>query len=431
MKRIALLFLGCFVIQMPVKADINPTICLNAQDSFTTYICSDPTLRDSGEKLDRSLSRTYEHLSNDSSQALKASEQDWFFNLGSQCGLSNPRDPAQRLKARDCILDKIEKRRQELDAMPTNGNETNYRLSALERLIVRDYSEIHSSFGDLFWVGKPMMTKTLNRLLAEVIGSKPEISEFQKAISGPGSGIEYSDDRFAFGVLCTRHSCSYAQGGFIADTKTGDIVFAINQPDSQLRIYEKSCANDDLKQFALLRFQKPWDSSGINADKRHSDASTDIKVSKCADTLVTAVQIDQKTGTSNHGLRQKFVGPRIKEPRFAEYVSDWRKTVERIGALNFPVEAKQKKIFGSVQLTVSVLPDGSLKNTEIVRSSGTKFLDDAALHIIKLVFPFKPFSNDIRRDTDILNITDTLNFTQTGKLNAESGSIVNVGNPID
>ena len=117
--------------------------------------------------------------------------------------------------------------------------------------------------------------------------------------------------------------------------------------------------------------------------------------------------------------RRKFIGARTQEYRFAQYVEDWRIKVERIGNLNYPDAARQQKIYGSLQLTVSIRADGSVENVEVSKSSGQRILDAAAQHIVKLASPFAPLPPDIRRDTDILSITRTWTFTQADKLESE------------
>ena len=111
--------------------------------------------------------------------------------------------------------------------------------------------------------------------------------------------------------------------------------------------------------------------------------------------------------------RRKFIGARTQEYRFAQYVEDWRIKVERIGNLNYPAAARQQKIYGNLQLTVSIRADGSVESMEVSRSSGQRILDAAAQHIVKLAAPFPPFPPDIRRDTDILSITRTWTFTSS------------------
>ena len=117
--------------------------------------------------------------------------------------------------------------------------------------------------------------------------------------------------------------------------------------------------------------------------------------------------------------RRKFIGARTQEYRFAQYIEDWRIKVERIGNLNYPEAARQKKIYGNLQLTVSIRADGSVESVEVSRPSGHSILDAAAMRIVKLAAPFSPLPPDIRKDTDILSITRTWTFTQADQLQSE------------
>jgi protein TonB len=116
--------------------------------------------------------------------------------------------------------------------------------------------------------------------------------------------------------------------------------------------------------------------------------------------------------------RRAFVGARAAEVRYAQYVEDWRQKVERIGNLNYPSEARGR-IYGSLQLTVEINSDGSLRSVQIDRPSGQKILDRAAEHIVRLGAPYAVFPPDVRKDTDILVITRTWTFTQSDQLRSD------------
>ncbi len=117
--------------------------------------------------------------------------------------------------------------------------------------------------------------------------------------------------------------------------------------------------------------------------------------------------------------RRTFIGARTQEYRFAQYIEDWRIKVERVGNLNYPEAARQKRIFGSLQLTVSIRADGSVESVEVTRPSGQRILDAAAMRIVKLAAPYAPLPPDIRKDTDILSITRTWTFTSSDSLESE------------
>jgi protein TonB len=130
-------------------------------------------------------------------------------------------------------------------------------------------------------------------------------------------------------------------------------------------------------------------------------------------------EINKNIDEYNKRPRKKFVGARTEEYRFAQYIENWRQKVERIGTLNYP-EAARGKLYGSLVMTVSINHDGSLGRVDVIKSSGFKVLDEAARRIVQMASPYAPFPPDIRRDTDILEITRTWYFTQGDQLSASN-----------
>lgn len=114
--------------------------------------------------------------------------------------------------------------------------------------------------------------------------------------------------------------------------------------------------------------------------------------------------------------KKKFIGARTKEYRYALYVEAWRQKVEKIGNLNYPEAAKNLKLYGQLQMTVSIKADGSIDSIEINRSSGHKILDEAAKRIVELAAPYAKFPDDVRKEIDILGITRTWTFTKEDSL---------------
>ena len=117
--------------------------------------------------------------------------------------------------------------------------------------------------------------------------------------------------------------------------------------------------------------------------------------------------------------KRKFIGARTKEYRYALYVDSWRQKVEKFGNLNYPEAAKDLKLYGHLQMTVSINADGTIESVVVNRSSGHKILDEAAKHIVELAAPYARFPEDVRKETDILSITRTWTFTKEDNLATE------------
>lgn len=130
-------------------------------------------------------------------------------------------------------------------------------------------------------------------------------------------------------------------------------------------------------------------------------------------------QIARQMEEYNKRPRKKFIGAKVEEFRFAQYVEDWRQKIERIGNLNYP-EAARGRLYGSLTLSVIIKANGDIKQVEVIRSSGQTLLDDAARRIVRMAAPYAAFPEDIRRDTDELDITRTWTFTKADSLSTSA-----------
>lgn len=100
----------------------------------------------------------------------------------------------------------------------------------------------------------------------------------------------------------------------------------------------------------------------------------------------------------------------------AWYRDEWRKKVERVGNLNYPEEAKRQKIHGSLRVLVTINRDGSVAELQVLESSGHPILDNAALRIVRLSAPFAPFTGDLSRHYDQIEIIRTWRFERGDRL---------------
>ena len=113
--------------------------------------------------------------------------------------------------------------------------------------------------------------------------------------------------------------------------------------------------------------------------------------------------------------KRKFVSASTREYAWAQYLRGWVDRVERVGNLNYPDEARRRRIGGLVVISVAVRRDGSVENTRIVQSSNIPMLDNAALRIVKLSEPFAPLPRT-QDDPDVLHVTRTWQFLPGGEL---------------
>ena len=148
-----------------------------------------------------------------------------------------------------------------------------------------------------------------------------------------------------------------------------------------------------------------------------STATSSLRITPRRDTTtsVSASSTSADSLAPASGNRRVTLTPGMKDYRYSQYLDDWRRKVERIGAMNYPEEARGK-FFGSLVLSVALRPDGSVDRIVVTRSSGNPVLDEAAKRIVTFAAPFAPFPPDIRKETDYLDITRTWTFTRGSTL---------------
>jgi protein TonB len=130
-------------------------------------------------------------------------------------------------------------------------------------------------------------------------------------------------------------------------------------------------------------------------------------------------ELQQKLETKASRPRTKYVSASTQEYKYAAYMEAWRQKVERIGNLNYPDEARRRKLSGALLLDVSLKPDGTVLEIIVRRSSGHRVLDDAAVRIVELAGPFAPFPEEIRREVDVLHVTRTWKFLSSETFRAQ------------
>ncbi|GAB3731186.1 energy transducer TonB [Luteimonas pelagia] len=128
-----------------------------------------------------------------------------------------------------------------------------------------------------------------------------------------------------------------------------------------------------------------------------------------------AAEIHMRTERYAKRPKRKFVSASTKEYAWAGYLREWVDRVERIGNLNYPDEARRRRLAGQLVISVAIRRDGSVERADVIQSSGHRLLDDAALRIARLAEPYPPLPATVE-DIDVLHVTRTWQFLPGGGL---------------
>lgn len=123
-----------------------------------------------------------------------------------------------------------------------------------------------------------------------------------------------------------------------------------------------------------------------------------------------AAELDLRAEMPGSQGRAPIAAPSTQESALAEYLSGWRRRVERVGTINYPAQFLGEIGLGRPTLEVVIAADGGLDDIVVRKSSGDKALDQAALKILRLAAPFEPLPEDIRKEYDVLRFAYEWDF---------------------
>ena len=145
----------------------------------------------------------------------------------------------------------------------------------------------------------------------------------------------------------------------------------------------------------------PWPDATVDGEDVHEQPGV-VQNAQIA-SLASRVQ------SYNAQPRKSFVAPSAQASHYAAYLDGWRARIEAIGTRHYPEQARGR-LYGSLQITVSLRADGSVASVDIDRPSQHAVLNQAARRIVQLASPFPPLPADIASETDMLVITRTWHF---------------------
>ncbi len=91
--------------------------------------------------------------------------------------------------------------------------------------------------------------------------------------------------------------------------------------------------------------------------------------------------------------------------RFTPYVDNWAKKVEAVARTSCTHFLSPASPRAAVSVTAAIKSDGTLESVKVSRTSGIEGLDRVALQSVQAAAPYAEFPSEIKKDTDILEIT--------------------------
>ena len=132
-------------------------------------------------------------------------------------------------------------------------------------------------------------------------------------------------------------------------------------------------------------------------------------------------EIEKRVNDENARPKKRYISPATREEVYALYYDALRRRIEERGTRNFP-ESQGRKLYGELTMNVTVDVVGNVVETEIVRPSRSRVLDQQALAIVRSAAPFGPFNADMRKQADQIVVTSRFRFTREDGLETSLSS---------
>ena len=121
--------------------------------------------------------------------------------------------------------------------------------------------------------------------------------------------------------------------------------------------------------------------------------------------------------------KKAYLSPSTTAHDATEYLHKWKERVTTVGNANYPIQAKAKKLTGTLILTVEINKNGTINNIIINSPSEHKLLNDTALRFVRNASPFDSFPDaDYFKNIDILVITRAFHFLPGNRITSTAES---------
>jgi len=157
------------------------------------------------------------------------------------------------------------------------------------------------------------------------------------------------------------------------------------------------------RELALMPAPSPQSEQGSSQDQAQEEKRRQL--------IQLLAEIEKRMQDESLRPKKRYISPATREEVYAVYYDQLRRKVEDRGTRNFP-EYQGKRLYGELTMNVTVDRQGRVIDTEIVRPSGNKWLDQRAIAIVRAASPFGDFSSAMRRKADQLVITSRFRFTR-------------------
>jgi len=189
---------------------------------------------------------------------------------------------------------------------------------------------------------------------------------------------------------------------------TGEIEVGDSAEDARRRVDQLQDQQRQLlaqirREVAMLPPPDPQRESGNPTERDQDERRRQL--------LKLLAEIEKRINEENARPKKRYISPATREEVYAIYYDQLRRRIEDRGTRDFP-EYQGRKLYGELTMNLTVDSRGRVVETDVVRSSRNKILDQRAMAIVRAASPFGLFTPEMRRHADQIVVTSRFRFTR-------------------
>ena len=238
-------------------------------------------------------------------------------------------------------------------------------------------------------------SQTLEVTLAHFDSEQPEKADFLAQNNQTGSGTENE-----------KRELTTDTKGIYADNVIRDALQQKRQVPNPVASTSHTIITSSASEKLELQSDKSPDEE--QQKKQSGDAAKNT-----IDLQIAALEAklsEQRQAYANRPKIHRITSVSTKAAEDALYQYQWQQMIEAAGNKHYPAAAKNNKLEGDVRLMVILESSGQVKRIKLLKSSGHKALDDAAIASVRNAEPFNAFPAKLRAKADLLEIIRTWQY---------------------
>ncbi len=188
-----------------------------------------------------------------------------------------------------------------------------------------------------------------------------------------------------------------------ATVQLGDAVDDARKRIDSLQTEQQQLLSQIRREMAALPPPDPQHDQGTPQERELEDRRRHL--------LRLLAEIEKRINDDSSRPKKRYVSPATREATYALYYDSLRRRIEERGTRNFP-ELGGQKLYGELTMNVTIDASGRVVETEIVRPSSTRLLDQRAVAIVRAAAPYGRFTPAMRAEADQIVVTSRFRFTR-------------------